>query len=86
MVKGNDDLMKVQKDNLEFDALSRELTPCIQISEPMINENEVDWRERLREDCINAIATPSNVSEEVKENSDDDNVEEEDDTQEKAVS
>ena len=86
MVKGNDDLMKVQKDNLEFEALSRELSPDIQISEPMINENEVDWRERLREDCINAISTPSNVSEEVKENSDDDNVEEEDDSQEKAVS
>ena len=86
MIKGNDDLMKVQKDNLEFEALSRELSPDIQIPEPMINENEVDWRERLREDCINAITTPSHVSEEVKENSDDDNVEEEDDSQEKAVS
>ena len=86
MVKGNEDLMKVQKHNLEFEALSRELSPDIQTSEPMINENEVDWREKLREDCINAITTPSNVSEEVKGNSDDDNVEEEDDTQEKAVS
>ena len=42
MIKGNDDLMKVQKDNLEFEALSRELSPDIQIPEPMINENEVD--------------------------------------------
>ena len=42
VIKGNDDLMKVQKDNLEFEVLSRELSPDIQIPEPMINENEVD--------------------------------------------
>ena len=54
----------------------------IPTSEPMINEHEVDWRERLREDCINVITTQSNVSQKTQEISDDDNVEEEDDVQE----
>ena len=34
----------------------------IAIPEPMINEHEVDWRERLQEDCINAITTQSNIN------------------------
>ena len=58
----------------------------IPTSEPMINEHEVDWRERLREDCINVITTQSNVSQKTQEISDDDNVEEEDDVQEEGVS
>ena len=55
-------------------------------SEPMINEHEVDWRERLWEDCISVITTQSNVREEAKEISDDDDVEEEDDIQDEGVS
>ena len=54
----------------------------IPTSEPMINEHEVDWRESLQEDCINAITTQSNVSEETQGISDDDDIEEEDDIQE----
>ena len=56
------------------------------MSEPMINEHEVDWRERFREDCINAITTQSNESEETQKISDDDDGEEEDDIQEERVS
>lgn len=37
----------------------------------MINEHEVDWRERVCEHCINTITTQSNVSEKAKEISDD---------------
>ena len=37
----------------------------------MINEDEVDWRERACEHCINTITTQSNVSEKAKEISDD---------------
>ena len=66
--------MDVEEDDLEFEALVRELIPDmlaaeyvyfdadIQTSESMINEHETDWQERLREDCINAIITQSNVS------------------------
>ena len=74
VVKSNDDLMEVEEVDLEFEALVRELRPDmsateyvyfdadIAIPEPMINEHEVDWRERLREDCINAITTQSNIN------------------------
>ena len=84
LVKSNDDLMEVGGDDLEFERLVRELSPDmsaaeyayfnvdIPTSEPMINEHEVDWKERLQEDCINAITTQSNVSEETQEILDDD--------------
>ena len=55
-------------------------------SEPMINAHEVDWRERLWEDCICVITTQSNVRKEAQEISDDDDVEEEDDIQDEGVS
>ena len=57
MFKGNDDLMEVEKDDVEFEALARELSSNISAaeyvyfdtdiptSESMINEREVDWRE-----------------------------------------
>ena len=73
-VKSNDNLMEVEEVDLEFEALVRELSPDmsatqyvyfdgdIAIPEPMINEHEVDWRARLREDCINSIITQSNIN------------------------
>ena len=79
VVKSNDDLMEVKEDDLEFEEFVPELSPDISAaeyvyfdadiprSEPMINEHEVDWRERFREDCINVITTQSNVSEETQE-------------------
>ena len=87
--------MEVEEDDLEFEALVRELSldmlsldmssteyvyfdADITTSYLMINEHEVDWRERLREDYINAIMTQSNLSKETQETSDDDDVEQED--------
>ena len=76
--KSNGDLMEVEEDDLEFEALVRKLSPDISAveyvyfdahipaSKPMINEYNVDWWERLREDCINATPTQSNVSEETE--------------------
>ena len=82
--------MEVEEDDLEFEVLVRKLSPDtsaveyvyfdadIPASESMINEYNVDWRERLREDCINATPTESNVSEETQKISDDDDDAEED--------
>ena len=99
MVK-KDNLTEVKEDDLEFEALVRELSPNmsaaervyfdtdIPTSEPMINEHEFDWQERLQEDGngINAITTQSNVSEETHEISDDNDAEDEDDMQEEGAS
>ena len=67
-IKGDDELIEGQEDDdLEFEALVRELTTDIsaaeyanfdenvQASEPMINEFEIDWRQRVGENSINAI-------------------------------
>ena len=79
VVKSNDDLMEVEKDDLEFEVLVRELSSnmsaveyvyfdvdILATSEPMINEHEVDWREKFRVHCIKAITTQSNVNEETQ--------------------
>ena len=93
-------MTEVKVDDLEFEALVRELSPDmsaaervyfdtdIPTSEPMINEREFDWQERLQEDGngINAITTQSNVSEETHEISDDNDAEDEDDMQEEGAS
>ena len=41
-------------------------------SEPKINEFEVDWREQVKKDTINAIQNPENASDQVEEISNDD--------------
>ena len=98
MVKRNEDLIEIEGDDLEFEALVRELRPDISAAEyvyfdvdiptpePMINEHKVDWWEMLREDYITAITTQSNVRPETQKISDDDDVEEDHDVQEKGVS
>ena len=100
MVKKNDNLTEVKEGDLESEALVRELSPdmsaaeCVYFdtdiptSEPMINEHEFDWQERLQEDgnAINAITTQSNVNEETQEISDDNDPEDEDDIQEEGAS
>ena len=74
----------IKDDDLEFEALVREFTTDIsaaeytnfdenvQASEPMINEFEIDWRQRVREDSINAIQNLEIVSDLGQEISDDD--------------
>ena len=77
--------MEVEEDDdLEFEALVKEFTTDIfaaeyanfdknvPASEPMINESEVDWRQRVGEDSINGIQNPEIASDQVDEISDDD--------------
>ena len=81
--------MEVEEEDLDFEALVRDLSSDISAaeyvnfdadvpaSEPMINEHEIDWRQKIREDCTNAIMNPNTPSEEAQEISDDDDEEEE---------
>ena len=48
-------------------------------SEPMISEIEIDWRQRVREDSINAIQNPEIASAQVEEISYDDGSNDEND-------
>ena len=48
-------------------------------SEPMISEFEIDWRQRVREDSINAIQNPEIASAQVEEISYDDGSNDEND-------
>ena len=77
--------MEVEEDDdLEFEALVKEFTTDISAieyanfdknvpaSEPMINESEIDWRQRVGEDSINGIQNPEIASDQVDEMSDDD--------------
>ena len=58
----------------------------IPASEHMINEHEIDWRQKVQEDWINAILNQNNVCEETQEISDDDDPLFEDDILEEKVS
>ena len=66
--------MEVEDDDFEFEALVKEFTTDmsaaeytnfdknVPASEPMINEFEIDRRQRVREDSINAIQNPEIAS------------------------
>ena len=82
-IKGDNELMEVEEDDdLQFEALVKEFTTDISAaeyanfdenvpaSEPMINEFEIDWQQRVREDSINAIQNPEMASDQVEEISD----------------
>ena len=83
----NDDLMEIEEEDLEFEALVQELCPDVSAteylnidddipaSEPLINEHEIDWRQKSREDCINVVLNESNIA---QKNSDDDTDDDED--------
>ena len=70
------------EDDLEFAALVWEFTPDIlawdyinfdadlQASEPMINNQEIGWWERAREDAINAAQNPTHPSIEISDGED----------------
>ena len=80
-----------EDDDLELEALVKEFTTDISAaeyanfdenvpaSEPMSNEFEIDWRQRVRKDSINAIQNPKITSDQVKEISDDDGSNDEND-------
>ena len=91
-IKGVNELMEVEEDDdLEFEALVNEFTTDISAAEyanfdenvlafePMINEFEIDWRQRVREDSINAIQNPEIASDHVEEISDDEGSNDEND-------
>ena len=73
-----------EDDDLEFEALLKEFTKDISAaeytnfdenipaSEPIINEFEINWRQRVRENSVNAIQNPEIASDQVEEISDDD--------------
>ena len=84
--------MEVEEDDdLEFEALVKEFTTDISAaeyanfdenvpaSEAMINEFEIDWRQRVREDSINAIQNSEIASDQVEEIFDDDGSNDEND-------
>ena len=84
-IKRDDESIEVlEADDLEFDALLKEFSTDITadeyvsfdenlpVSEPMVNTFEIDWRQRVREECINAIQKNSDFVEEISDNDDDD--------------
>ena len=66
--------MEVEDDDFEFEALVKEFTTDMSAAEyanfdknvpaskPMTNEFEIDWRQWVREDSINAIQNPEIAS------------------------
>ncbi|XP_057303197.1 tigger transposable element-derived protein 6-like [Hydractinia symbiolongicarpus] len=83
VVQGESELMEDQEDDLEFEALVKELTEDmsaaeyidfdadVPASEPRINELEINWRHQIREASINAIENPEMACQ-VEEISEDD--------------
>ena len=83
----NDDLMEIEEEDLEFEALVQELCPevsateyvnfdvDIPASEPLINEHKIDWRQKSREDCINAVLNENNIAQEISDDDNDDDEE-----------
>ena len=76
--------MEVEEDDdLEFEALVKEFNTDMSTieyanfdknvlaSEPVTNELEIDWQQRIREDSIIAIQHPKIASDQVEEISDD---------------
>ena len=97
-IKGDNGPMEVEKDDhLEFEALVKEFTTDISTveyanfdanvptSEPMINEFEIDWRQRVRDDSIKAIQNREISNDQVEEISDDGEGNDENDESEQEV-
>ena len=93
----NDDLMEIEEEDLEFEALVHKLCPevsateyvnfdaDIPASEPLINEHKIDWRQKTREDCINAVLNENNIAQEISDDDNDDD-EEVDEIEDKTLS
>ena len=91
-IKGNNEPMEVEEDDdTEFEALVKEFTTDISAaehanfeenvsaSESVISEFKIEWRQRVREDSINAIQNPEIASNQVGESSSDDGSNDEND-------
>ena len=83
-VKMDEELMEEDEENdEEFEELVRELTPDVlpseyanfdanvQAFEPMINDQEIDWRERVRQEAINAVHNSKIPSTEILDENED---------------
>ena len=44
-------------------------------SEPLINEHEIDWRQKPRQDCVNAVLNENNIAPEISDDDNDDDEE-----------
>ena len=76
--------MEIEDEELEFKALFQESHPDvsateyinfdanISVSEPLINEHRIDWWQKSREDCINAILNKNNIAQEISDDDNDD--------------
>ena len=87
----NGDLIEIEDENLEFEAFVQEL--CLVVSateyvnfdadipasEPLINEDKIDWRQKSQEDCINAVLNEKNIAQEISDDDDDEEVDETED-------
>ena len=83
----NDDLMEIEEEDLEFEALVQELCPDVSAteyvnvdpdipaSEPLINEHKIDWRRKSREDCINDVLNENNIVQNISDDDYDDDEE-----------
>ena len=79
--------MEIEEEDLEFEALFQKLCPNISAteyinfhpsSESLINEHKIDWRQKSREDFINAILNENNIAQEISDdnNNNDEEVDE----------
>ena len=57
----------------------------IPASEPLIIEHKIDWRQKSREDCINAVLNENNIAQEISDDDNDDD-EEVDEIEDKTLS
>ena len=83
----NDDLIKIEEDNLEFEALAQQLCPDVSATvyiyfdvdipafEPLTNDHKSDQQQKSREDYINAVLNESNIAQEISDDDNDDNKE-----------
>ena len=79
----NDDLMEIEEEDLEFEALVQELCPDVSAtkyvnfdvdipaSEPLINEHKIDWRQKSRKDCINVVLNENHIAQEISHDDND---------------
>ena len=83
----NDDLMKIEEENLEFEALAQQLCPDVSATEyinfdtdipafePLMKDHKSDWQQKSREDYINAVLNENNIAQEISDDDNDDNKE-----------
>ena len=83
----NDDLIKIEEDNLEFEALAQQLCPDVSATvyiyfdvdipafEPLTNDHKSDQQQKSREDYINAVLNENNIAQEISDDDNDDNKE-----------